>query len=125
MIYQIQNGKLVKSVAKNGKKYHRKHKRNNNKNRNKKIFRFYQSTLWQHKSRAIRKREPLCRACVREYHAGKRPLYKIHLADSVDHIKPLKTKDGYRHRLDDNNLQPLCHYHHVLKDKRDKNVHVS
>lgn len=125
MIYTIQNGKLVKSVAKSGKKYEtqssrrrkRKRERNANARRNQRIYKFYESTKWQHKSRQVRKREPLCRQCVREFKRGKRPLTKIHLATSVDHIEPLKTKDGWRNRLNNSNLQPLCTKHHAYKSK--------
>lgn len=58
-------------------------------------------------------KEPLCRACA---HLG-----RVTAATDVDHIIPFHGLNDPL-RLDDRNLQSLCHSHHSIKTHEDKRL---
>ncbi len=72
--------------------------------RDKELDKFYHSSIWKKVRESILKKEPLCRMCGKP-------------ATIVDHIKPIK-KGGSK--LDEANLQPLCHSCHNFKTMQDR-----
>ena len=65
---------------------------------------FYKSAPWRKLRRIILNRNPLCVCCLDEGHTK--------AADVVDHITPIKQGGE---KLDESNLQSLCHKCHNRK----------
>ncbi|WP_241958157.1 HNH endonuclease [Staphylococcus epidermidis] len=79
--------------------------------RDKTYIRFYNSKAWkQARHNAMLRYDYLCQECLRNGRYTK--------ADVVDHITEIK--DDWNKRLDKDNLEPLCHYHHNIKTIREK-----
>ena len=72
---------------------------------------FYHSKQWQHLSKNWRLTHAICAQCEREG--------RITEARLVDHIQPIRTKYGWEHRLDPDNLQSLCYQCHADKTTRE------
>ncbi|EOI42832.1 hypothetical protein UIS_00691 [Enterococcus faecium EnGen0313] len=70
-----------------------------------KYFWFYKSKPWKHASYQYRLNNPCCEKCLK---AG-----IVRKADVVDHI--IEIRDDYSKRLDEENLQSLCHACHNQK----------
>lgn len=70
-------------------------------------IRFYHSKEWINESKQFLLKNNLCIKCLNDGIVKK--------ADVVDHIVPLK--ENWQKRLDWNNWQSLCHYHHNLKTR--------
>ena len=77
----------------------------NRKDRGGKYFMFYKSRAWEKMSYLYRLNNPCCERCLK---AG-----VVRKADVVDHIVELR--DDYSKRLDESNLQSLCHACHNQK----------
>ncbi|WP_303753833.1 HNH endonuclease signature motif containing protein [Enterococcus sp. S86.2] len=77
-----------------------------------KYFAFYHSKQWEKLSKLHKYREPICVECYKEGIIKK--------VDVADHVIPIRTKAGWDRRLDDNNLQSLCHFHHNIKSRKEK-----
>lgn len=75
------------------------------KEREGKYFMFYKSKAWKHLSYQYRLNHPCCEQCLKSNIVRK--------ADVVDHI--IEIKDDYSKRLDEENLQSLCHACHNQK----------
>ncbi|MCD5030340.1 MULTISPECIES: HNH endonuclease signature motif containing protein [Enterococcus] len=75
-----------------------------------KYFAFYKSRAWEKMSYIYRLNNPCCEQCLK---AG-----VIHKADVVDHI--VEIRDDYSRRLDEKNLQSLCHACHNKKTAIEK-----
>ena len=79
--------------------------------RDKKANAFYQSTEWERvRSQVLSRDKGLCLECIRNK--------RITFADVVDHIIPIKV--AWDRRLDNTNLQSLCHACHNKKTARDR-----
>lgn len=74
-----------------------------------KFFKFYRSKPWRKLSYSYRLDHPCCEWCLKQG--------KIVPVDVVDHITPIRV--AWDKRLDDDNLQSLCHACHVLKTQDD------
>lgn len=72
---------------------------------------FYHSKQWKHLSKTWRYQHPNCAECERQG--------RITAGRLVDHIKPIKTAEGWKHRLDEDNLQTLCFACHAAKTSRE------
>lgn len=72
---------------------------------NEKYARFYNSTEWKKLRRSYILAHPLCERCLAEG--------VIRQADVVHHVIPIR--QDYSKRLDWNNLESICHYHHNLE----------
>lgn len=82
--------------------------------------RVYNSARWERLSRDIRRQNPYCMDCIREYEEAKRlnkPLPKVRESKSVHHIQKIR-ESGSDAWFDRENLVALCDYHHRLRDKR-------
>ena len=80
-------------------------------NRDKDRDKFYHSKKWKHKRlEVMQEYQGLCQECKSQG--------QIVPADVVDHIVELL--DG-GDELDNDNLIPLCHYHHNIKTRHEKN----
>ncbi|WP_353990028.1 HNH endonuclease [Pediococcus argentinicus] len=66
---------------------------------------FYKSTAWKKLSRQMMIKMPICQSCYKEG--------VIRKADIIDHIIPIR--EDWSKRLDENNMQSLCIYHHNQK----------
>ncbi len=87
----------------------RQSQRRYNENRDPKLTAFYKSKAWRMTSAAKLAQDPLCEAklegCQR-------------IACEVHHIKPLRTEEGWRGRLDGGGLMSVCtHCHNILDGK--------
>ena len=72
---------------------------------------FYNSKAWREvRHNTMLRNDFLCSTCLAEG--------KYTKAYVVDHIVELK--DDWSKRLDSDNLEPLCHYHHNIKTIREK-----
>lgn len=71
---------------------------------------FYKSKAWRDMSYIYRLNNPVCEQCIELGIAAK--------ADVVDHI--IEIKDDWSRRLDDSNLKSLCHQHHEIKTRRER-----
>jgi len=71
---------------------------------------FYVSAEWIRLRDTYRKNNPLCIHC--------KAIGNIAPADVVDHIVGIT--DDYSLRLDYNNLQSLCHKHHLIKENEER-----
>lgn len=76
----------------------------------KRFQQFYRSTPWRKLSRRWLENHPVCVECLREG--------VIRKADVVDHVEEIR--DDFSKRFDENNLQSLCDYHHIIKSKRER-----
>lgn len=72
-----------------------------------KFFQFYHSKAWKQLSYSYRLRNPMCEVCL------KKDIYIK--CDVVDHIIPIR--NDWSKRLDENNLQALCHSCHNAKTR--------
>lgn len=72
-------------------------------------MKFYQAPHWRKLRALILEREPLCRECNKEG--------RITEAKMVDHIKPIRLGGE---RIDEDNLQPLCHSCHNTKSAKER-----
>lgn len=77
-----------------------------------KYFKFYKTTQWRKLSTSFRLKNPVCKGCLTKN--------VIRKADVVDHIQPIRTPEGWRNRLNEDNLQSLCHSCHHVKSQEDK-----
>ncbi|MGM0214288.1 hypothetical protein IGI42_001840 [Enterococcus sp. AZ109] len=75
-----------------------------------KYFKFYHSKQWQKASQLYKLSHPCCEHCLKEG--------VIRKADVTDHIQELR--DRWDLRLDEKNFQALCHYHHNLKTRKER-----
>ena len=75
-----------------------------------KYFKFYHSKQWQNASRIYKLKNPICEECYKDG--------VIKKADVTDHIVELR--DDWSKRLDESNFQSLCHSHHNLKSRRER-----
>lgn len=75
-----------------------------------KYLQFYHSKEWKKQSKLFLLQNSLCVKCLADGIVKK--------ADVVDHIVPLK--DDWSKRLDWNNWQPLCQYHHNEKTRAEQ-----
>lgn len=75
-----------------------------------KYFKFYHSKEWKKTSQLYKLNHPCCEECLKEG--------VIRKTDVTDHI--IELRDDWSKRLDENNFQSLCHYHHNLKTRREK-----
>ena len=75
-----------------------------------KYFRFYHSKQWQRASQLYKINNPCCEECLKEG--------VIKKVDVTDHI--VEIRDDWSKRLDETNFQSLCHYHHNLKTRRER-----
>ncbi|AEV94893.1 HNH endonuclease [Pediococcus claussenii] len=66
---------------------------------------FYRTSAWKKMSRQMLIRSPICKLCYQEG--------VIRKADIVDHITPIR--EDWSRRLDWDNMQTLCIYHHNQK----------
>lgn len=83
------------------------------------LTKFYQSTTWRKKRAEILKRDKhTCVMCLDELEAGKQPSGTLNSNLHVDHIMPIR--DDYNKRLNSNNLQVLCQYHHNIKTREEE-----
>lgn len=83
------------------------------------LTKFYQSTTWRKKRAEILKRDKhTCVMCLDELEAGKQPSGTLDKNLHVDHITPIR--QDYSKRLDSNNLQVLCQYHHNIKTREEE-----
>lgn len=71
---------------------------------------FYNSKRWRTLSKLYRINNPICENCFKNGIVRK--------ADVVDHI--VEVKDCWDKRLDETNLQSLCHTCHNAKTQREK-----
>ena len=76
-----------------------------------KYLRFYHSKAWRTLSRQYRLNNPVCEQCLKQGIVRK--------VNVVDHIVELK--DDFSRRLDERNLQSLCHACHNKKTAEEKN----
>jgi len=75
-----------------------------------KYFRFYHSKAWRKLSEQYRYKQPCCEQCLKDGIVRK--------ADVVDHIVELR--DDWSKRLDESNLQSLCHSCHYKKTQAER-----
>lgn len=75
-----------------------------------KYFKFYHSKQWENAARIYKLKNPLCEECYRKGIIKK--------ANVTDHIVELK--DDWSKRLDEKNYKNLCHMHHNLKTRQEK-----
>ena len=75
-----------------------------------KYFWFYKSKAWRNASYQYRLNNPCCEMCLKSGIVRK--------ADVVDHI--IEIRDDYSKRLDEENLQSLCHACHNKKTVRER-----
>lgn len=76
-----------------------------------KYGRFYHSKRWTRVSKNYRSKHPLCVECLKDGRYTK--------AQVVDHIIPIRTKQGWSKRWDESNYQSLCVSCHNYKSKID------
>lgn len=86
----------------------RKGHRSYNRGRNPKYVRFYNSSEWRILSRKILQDQ------------GYKCAWCGAIAEGVDHIREIKTDEGWERRLDPTNLRPLCHACHDKRHDRFK-----
>lgn len=78
---------------------------------NKQYDDFYQSVEWeQGRKPAIARDKGLCVHCLRE-----KTIKAFHV---VHHIIPIKTPEGWRRRIDVDNMVCLCEKHHQIAEKQ-------
>lgn len=70
----------------------------------------YQSARWKTRRRLFLKQNPFCVECKKEN--------RLVFAEICDHIAP--HKGDWRLFIDNDNLQPLCKFHHGLKSQKEK-----
>lgn len=71
---------------------------------NKKYSNFYHSTQWRNARKAKLMEQPLCEVCLAQG--------KYTNADMVHHKIELRSPNGWKHRLDLNNLESICYECH-------------
>ncbi len=71
---------------------------------------FYRTTPWRKLRQIVLNKNPLCVHCLKED--------IVTQADVVDHIVPIKMGGA---KLDERNLQGLCHKHHNKKTHDENN----
>lgn len=71
---------------------------------NKKYSTFYHSTQWRNARKAKLMEQPLCEVCLAQG--------KYTKADMVHHKIELRSPNGWKHRLDLNNLESICYECH-------------
>lgn len=91
----------------NVKTYHRRHYGQHEG----KYQQFYKTTAWRKLSHITLERQPVCVSCLRRGIVKK--------GDLVDHIQPIRTKEGWQRRLDPSNLQVLCIACHNEKTRQE------
>lgn len=74
------------------------------------FYAFYRSKAWTRLSYSYRLNHPICAMCKRNG--------RIVAVDVVDHVIPIRV--DWSKRLDERNLQSLCHACHVIKTQEDK-----
>lgn len=89
-------------------KQYNKHVRTND--FNKKYSAFYHSTPWRNVRKVKLMEQPLCEVCLAEERRTK--------ADMVHHIIELRSPNGWKHRLDLNNLESICYSCHNKEEHR-------
>ena len=72
-------------------------------------MKFYKSKVWRGLRASILQNEPLCRECKKKG--------LIVEAKVLDHITPIRMGGD---RLDENNLQPMCHSCHNTKSAKER-----
>lgn len=75
-----------------------------------KYFKFYHSREWKIASQLYKLNHPCCEKCLKEG--------MIRKTDITDHV--IELRSDWSKRLDENNFQSLCHYHHNLKTRQEK-----
>ncbi|WP_422804585.1 HNH endonuclease [Tetragenococcus halophilus] len=75
-----------------------------------KYFWFYKSKAWKNLSNQYRLKQPLCEDCLKEG--------LIKAGNVRDHIIPIR--EDWSKRLDESNIQNLCHYHHNVKTRQER-----
>lgn len=83
-----------------------KHVRYNDEN--KKYSQFYHSTPWRKVRKVKLMEQPLCEVCLAQDKHTK--------ADMVHHKIELRSPNGWKHRLDLNNLESICYECHNKED---------
>lgn len=77
-----------------------------------KYFKFYNSKRWHRASQLYRYSHPTCENCAKQG--------IIRAGNVVDHIKPIRTAQGWTLRWNTDNFQTLCHACHNAKTREDE-----
>lgn len=105
--------KKLEQYKKNKKIWDKKY----NAKRNPLYTKFYNSKEWfMLKEQYLSDHDYKCEECVKIKLFKKN--YRVAIAEEVHHIEFLSTDEGWKRRLDYNNLQALCHRHHDMKHDR-------